>query len=385
MKEHQLGTDNAQEMLRKAELALASGNFFKANRIRKNASGLMDMTLDLHRKFMKKMKSFLTKISDMEDRGYDVSEAMRIMEKAKERATRANYDKAISTLNLVEPALERAAYLPFPLLNKTVDIISTIFYSSGRVSYTVRIENPTNEPLGEIIISPTFSEDEFHKVAEKPFGVVGPREYKEYTFYLSPKKGKDWNLGVEREVLMEEGVTMRTKLSSKQGRAKYLIIIENNSDQVIRDVTVAPQTPGGLAAEPPQGVLDSIPPFSTGQVTFDLLPAILDRGAKEEIIDRSPERVIVVEEEPYEEEDSDFLISENEEEEDDIEGYEDEVDEEELSFDVNDISGEEEDEGPRDFTPVKEEYDLIEMAPNKYPDDIEKALNRPVKKKRIKS
>ncbi len=373
-----LGPDNAHEMLRMAELTLAGGNFLKANKIRKDATGLMDMTLDLHRKFLKKMKNFLSKISDMEDRGYDISEAMRVMDKAKERAVRADYDKAIRTLNLVNPALDRATYLPFPLFNKTLDIISTIFYSSGKVSYTVRIENPTNEPLGEIIIRPTFPEDEFHEVSEKPFGVVGAREYKEYTFYLTPKKGKDWNLGVGREVLMEEGVTMRTKLSSQQGKARYLIIIENNSDQVIRDLVISPQTPGGLSAEPPQGVIEAVPPFSTGQVTFDLFPDILDKGAREAIKERAAERVVVIEEESVvPDEENDFMITETEEE-DDIESFEDD---EELSFDVDDLSEGEVEEGPSDFTPIKEEYDLIEMAPNKYPEDVEKAMKGPVKRR----
>jgi hypothetical protein len=368
-------------MLRKAELALAGGNFLKANRIRKGASGLMDTTLDLHRRFMKRMKKFLEKISDMEDRGYDVSEAMRIMEKAKDRAIKAEYERAMKTLKLVDPALDRAAYLPFPLLNKTVDIISTIFYSAGKVSYTVRIENPTNESLGEIIITPSFSEDEFNRVAEKQFGIVGPREYKEYTFYLTPKK-KDWNLGVGREVLMEEGVMMRTKLSSKVGRAGYLVIVENNSDQIIRDVVVSPQTPGGLSSDPVQGIIEAIPPFSTGQVTFDLFPGIIDREGSGQTMEGSSDRVVVIEEEePVGSSDNDFMISVREEEDEIVDDEEDE----ELSFDVDDISGGDPDEGPKDFTPVKEEYDLIEMAPNKIPEEVEKAMRRPVKKKRVRS
>ncbi len=366
------GTDNAQEMLRKAELALAGGNFMRANRISKDTSGLLEQTRTLHRKFIKKMKKFIDRIMDMEERGYDISEAMDIMGRAKERAMKADYNKALKTMNLVNPALERAAYMPFPLLNKTVDIISTIFFSNGKVIYTVRIENPTEEPLGEIIITPSFPEDDFYEVPEKPYGIVGGREFKEFTFYLSPKEGKEWNLGIGREILMEEGVTMRTKLSSKKGNAQYLVVVENNNDQVIRDLVVSPQTPGGLVSEPSHGVIEKIDPFSTGSVTFELYPAIINprnRG-------RSNERVVVIEdEEPYHpRSDDEFEITEENEIIDDEE--EDELDQDPIDEDLT--------EGPQDFTPVKEEYNLIEMAPSRYPEEVERGMKKKQKKKRKK-
>jgi hypothetical protein len=375
------GTDNAQEILRKAELALAGGNFVKANRISKDASGLLDKTQDLHRKFMKKMKRFIDKILDMEERGFDVAEAMEIMSRSKDKAIRADYNKAMRTMDLVNPALERATYLPFPLFNKTVDLITTVFYSGGRVSYTVRIENPTEEPLGEIIITPQFQEDEFHEVPEKPFGIIGGREYKEYTFYLTPKnKNKEWHLGIGAEILMEEGVTFRTKLSSRNGTAKYLVVVENNNDQMLRDIEVRPQTPGGLIPDPSHGVIDMIEPFSNGSVTFDLYPSVINPREA-----RSPDEIVVVvtDEEPYEPPENNEFMIEEEEEVDDIIGFDE--DEGELTFDVDEIDENDQDEGPKDFTPVMEEYDLIEMAPNKYPDDVEDALKKKSKKKRSKN
>ena len=51
-----MSTDNAREMLLKAELALADGNFFRARQIAKNAGTLLDATEKLHRRFMDKMK-----------------------------------------------------------------------------------------------------------------------------------------------------------------------------------------------------------------------------------------------------------------------------------------------------------------------------------------
>lgn len=375
------GTDNAQEILRKAELALAGGNFMKANRISKDASGLLDKTQDLHRKFMKKMKKFIDRIMDMEERGFDVKEAMEIMRTSKDRAIKADYSRAMRTMDLVNPALERATYLPFPLFNKTVDLITTVFYSNGRVSYTVRIENPTEEPLGEIIITPQFEEEEFHEVPEKPFGIIGGREYKEYTFYLTPKnKSKEWHLGIGAEILMEEGVTFRTKLSSRNGSAKYLVVVENNNDQMLRDIEVRPQTPGGLIPQPSHGIIDMIEPFSSGSATFDLYPSVINPRE-----DRDPsETVVVVEdEEPYVPGQGDDLIMEEKEEVDDIIDLDEE--EEELTFDIDDIEENDQDEGPKDFTPVMEEYDLIEMAPSKFPDDIDKALEKKGRKKKKRS
>jgi len=344
------GTDNAREMLLKAEMALASGSFVQAGRIARNASGLLNRTQELHRKFMKRMKKALSSILDMEEKGYDVTEALGVLEKAKEKAMKAEYDRALQTVDLIKPALERAAYLPFPLLNKTVDIISTIFFSGGKVSYTVRIENPTEEPLGEIIIRPYLSEEDFHEVPEKPFGVIGGMEYKEYTFYLTPKEGRDWNLGIGREVLMGEGVTMRTKLSSRSGNAKYLVVVENNSDQVLRDILISPQVPEGLMSEPAHGLIDSIEPFSTGSVTFDLYPAALDTETRRSL----RERTIPL---PEEEEEEFVIEDEGEEEEEELE-----LDQDEFDVEV------------KDFTPVQEKYNLIEMAPDKLPEEVERSL-----------
>lgn len=376
MSEGQKGTENALEMLTKAEVALASGNFMRANRISRDTSKIIDRTQSLHRKFMKKMKGFIEKITDMEGKGYDISEAMQIMNRAKERAMKADYNKAMKTMNLVKPALERATYTPFPLLNKTVDIISIIFYSKGKVSYTVRIENPTEEPLGEIIMRPYFSTDEFNEVSEKAYGIIGAREYKEYTFFLQPKKGKKWSLGVGSEILMEEGVTLRTKLSSREGEAIYLVVIENNSDQIIRDVVVAPQTPGGLKSDPPSGLIEIIEPFSTGSVTFDLSPGSLDQSGSSN--DRIEKVYVVEDETAYEPTGHDEFEITGEVED----TNEDNVDDEEFSFEEDLLDEEIYDRGePKDFTPVMEKYNLIEMAPSRYPKDVEGKMRKSRKKK----
>lgn len=372
-----MSTANAREMLLKAELTLADGNFIKARKIAGRAGKLLDKTQELHRDFIKVLKKFISRIQEMEEKGYDVREAQTLLDKARNRAIKSDYEKAIDMMTKVEPALDRATYLPFPLLNKTVDIISTIYYAGGKISYSVRIENPMSDPLGEIIIRPFLSEGDFHPVTERYFGVIGPREYKESTFHLIPKV-KDWSLGVGREVLMGEGVVLTTKLSSKGGTAKYYITIENNSDQIIRDIRVAPMAPGGLGSDPSNGTIDVVEPFASKTLEFDLFPLVLGKEQYENI-----EKVVVLEEEAVEEEAdvneedeedwNELLHKEEEEVEDDANG---------LDLDLDDVEEDipEMPEGPRDFTPVEEEYNLISMVPSKYPEEVEKRM----KKKRRK-
>ncbi|MGA1820472.1 MAG: hypothetical protein ACMUHU_05620 [Thermoplasmatota archaeon] len=362
-----MSTDNAREMLLKAELVLADGNFLRARSITKKAASLLDITQNLHRKFMERLIEFRKKMEAMEDRGYDVSEARSILERARGRAMKSDYDKALEMMLRVDPALDRATYLPFPLLNKTLDIISTIFFAEGKISYTVRIENPMSEPLGEIIIRPFLPEGDFDPVTERYFGVIGPREFKESTFLLVPKV-KDWSLGVGREVLMGEGVVLRTRLSSKGGTAKYFITIENNSDQIIRDVRVAPMAPGGLGSEPASGNIDVVEPFGQKTLEFDLFPLVLDR------VPEAEEKVVVVHETPVVDEPVFREVQEREEEEEEDWLAEDE--DEEISpspdLDLDGLEDEELPEGARDFTPVEERYNLISMVPSRFPERIER-------------
>ena len=104
------------------------------------AETVLDKTQGLHREFIGILKKFVSRLQEMEDKGYDIREARTLLEKARNRAIKSDYEKAIDMMTKVEPAMDRATYLPFPLLNKTVDIISTIYYASGKISYSVRID-----------------------------------------------------------------------------------------------------------------------------------------------------------------------------------------------------------------------------------------------------
>jgi len=365
-----VSTENARDMLLKAELALADGNFMRARKISHRASILLDKTQGLHRDFIGVLKKMVSKVREMQDMGYDIREAQNLLEKARTRAVKSDYETAIDMIKKVDPALDRATYLPFPLLNKTLDIISTIQYIKGKIVYAVRIENPMSEALGEIIIRPFLSEGDFHPVQERYFGVIGPREFKESTFNLVPKS-TDWNIGVGREVLMGEGVVLRTKLSSKGGTAKYYITVENNSDQIIRDIRVGPMAPGGLGSDPSSGTIDFVEPFASKTIEFNLFPVVLDREPEAVL-----EKVVVLEED-------DDIIDDDEEWGEEV--IAEEKDEKDTGFDL-DLDGLDDDiggipEGPRDFTPVEEEYNLISMVPPKYPEEVERKIEK--KKRRI--
>ncbi|MBN1391056.1 MAG: hypothetical protein JXA22_10495 [Candidatus Thermoplasmatota archaeon] len=360
--------DTARDMLVRAELMLADGYFLRAGSITKKANSLLDITQKMHRQFMDKLGDLLKRVKEMEDRGYDVSEARSLMDMARGKAMKSDYVKALEVFARIDPALDRATYLPFPLLNKTLEIISTIMYSAGKVNYTVRIENPTAGSLGEIIIRPFLSEGDFEPVPERYFGIIGPREFKESTFSLVPKV-KDWSLGIGREVLMGEGVVLRTRLSSRGGKAKYFVTIENNSDQIIRDIRISPMAPGGLGSEPASGTMDLVEPFAQKTLEFDLFPLVLEKND-------TVEKVIAVEGSgtsglapPEEDEvEEDWLIEDEEETPAEPDLDLDGLDEEELP------------DGPRDFTPIEEEYNLISMVPLRYPEKIEREIGDRKKK-----
>lgn len=370
-----MSTENAREMLLKAELTLADGNFLKARKIAIRVNTLIDRTQGLHREFIGTLKKIISKVKEMGDKGYDVSEAQNLLDRARKRAVKSDYETAINMMKKVDPALDRATYLPFPLLNKTVDIISTIMFTDSKINYAVRIENPMSEPLGEIIIRPFLSEADFHPVQERYFGVIGPREFKESSFTLSPKV-KDWSLGVGRDILMGEGVILRTKLSSKGGTAKYYITIENNSDQIIRDIRVAPMAPGGLGSDPASGTIEFVEPFASKTLEFALFPVVLERSKEDE-----GENVIAIEEEPgtvmeqiADEDDWDEELFDEDDTEDNA-GMD--LDLDDLDDDIGEIP-----DGPRDFTPVEEEYNLISMVPPKYPGKVEKQFSKMKERRR---
>ena len=367
----EIGTDNAQDVLLEAERALIEGRFILARKRAKKASKLIDKTQGLHRRFIKIMTKIRKKVEDLESRGFDVSEAMNIMDAARSKAIRSDYDSAIKRMGYVDAALDRATYKPFPLINRNVDIISEIWYEGGKVNYKVRVENPTDEPLGELIITPFLPSDMFHNVPERPYGMIGGQEYKESIFELKPKV-KDWSLGVDREILTGEGVILKTKLSSRGGRANYTVILENNSDQIIRDVRISPMTPGGLEPKPVEGYLEFVEPFGSGEVEFELTPGILEERTRE----KKDDHVVILEEEEEEEAvEAVELLDEDEEEEEELFFEDEEPVKKSQNDDWSEYRG-------RDFNPVEPEYNLITMGGYSYPESLNKKKGKNVKGKR---
>ena len=60
-----MSTENARDMLLKAELALADGNFMRARKISNRASILLDKTQGLHRDFIGVLKKMISKVKEM--------------------------------------------------------------------------------------------------------------------------------------------------------------------------------------------------------------------------------------------------------------------------------------------------------------------------------
>ena len=398
---------NPQDMIIEAERALSEGRFLKARSYTSKARGVMQRTLELHRSFMGTLREFLERIDDMEEKGYDITEARDIVEKARSKAVRSRYEQAIKVVSMVEPALKRATYLPFPLLNKNVDILTVIIFTGGNLNYTVRIENPTTKPLGEIIIKPFIQEGMFQPVQERAYGVIDSLSYKESTFVLVPKQ-KDWNVGVGREVLRGGGVVMRTKLTSRDGVASYSITVENNSDQIIRDIIVLPMIPASMEADPAQGIIEHVSPYGSETVDFKLTPAsmekwiqeednvvVLDRGVDEEdlILDGddspNPHRSIGSDYDEsedsstshrsigsdYDESEDDLDYDDDDEPEDSSDLLGDNEDDDDLEDEKDDDLEMEIDENARtDFRAVEAEYNLITMAPSSFPRRISKMM-----------
>jgi len=363
-----------RELLLHAEHELSLGHFWKAGRISKRAGKLIDETQMLHRRFMELIKKALERIEVMESLGYDVTEAREMVDRSKERALRTDYVGAINRVQGIKKALERATYLPFPLLNKTVDIITTSFWTSGGMQYEVEIHNPSLKPLGEIIFRPFFPEGMFREVPEKVFGMIGPMKNSDRAvFLLVPTQN-----GPSGELERDPSIVRKTVLSSRQGKATISITIENNSDQIIRDFQITPYPPGGLEPVPDRAMIDHVEPFGSRTVTFDLRPMRLEPVELVEDHEVRPpkEKVVIVDEAkapkdtppppriiPEVEWDSDHEDAETWDMDDQDRGQVAEVP-------VEKVQG-------RDFTPISEEYDLMLMSGYAYPDSVPVGTDRP--------
>jgi hypothetical protein len=362
-----------RDLLAQAQRELAMGHFLRATAISRRAGKLVDRIQELHGQFIELLRKAMEKTDTMDDMGYDVTEARALIRSARDMAMKSDYDSALTKIKGIKRTLNRATYLPFPLLNKNVDIISTAFWDGSALQYTVKIENPSSEPLGEIIIRPFFEDGAFHDVPERHYGNIGPRYWYESTFRLVPK-GKQFNIGIDSTILKEESVVFRTKFSSRHGKAAYTITVENNSDQIIRDIGLVPRPPGGLVPDPASVAIEYIEPFGSRTAEFALSPAVLEKTVPLEAIEepqvspKAKERVVLLEGT------EDFTIMEEAEEEKPHPAPKKpvvlarEIDEEADDWGEKDIGDGEAKRTPADFTPQDEDYDLMLMSPYAYPD-----------------
>jgi hypothetical protein len=371
-------------MVVQAERELAMGHFVKAATISRKAGLMVKKAQDLHRRFMDLLRKAMERTDAMEDMGYDVSEARALITTSRDMAMKSDYESALARMKSLKKALNRATYLPFPLLNKNVDILSTAFWSGSAVEYSVRIENPSSEPLGEIIIRPFFEDGMFHDVQERDYGNIGPRSFSESTFRLVPR-GKEFDIGIDSHLLKEESIVFRTRFTSRHGKAAYSITVENNSDQILRDVGLVPRPPGGLVADPQSSTIEFVEPFGSRTVDFQLSPStgVEDRVVPEEVrtLDAVKERVVPLE-------DNEFMVVETpkvikpEEPRPIKMGSDGRSTDSETWDDIGIEEGQRPQKGvPMDFTPQDEDYDLMLMSPYSYPDSYSRAKGRAGRKK----
>jgi hypothetical protein len=363
-----------RDLVVQAERELAMGHFIKATSLSRRAGKLVERIEELHQKFIDLLRKAVDKTDAMEDMGYDVNEARALISASRDLAMKSDYESALARIKAIKKTLNRATYMPFPLLNKNVDILSTAFWAGSAVEYSVRIENPSSEPLGEIIIRPFFEDGMFHDVPERHYGNIGPRSFSESTFRLVPK-GKDFDIGVDSALLKEESIVFRTRFSSRHGKASYSITIENNTDQIIRDIGMAPRPPGGLVPDPPTAVIEYIEPFGSRTADFALAPASQEQPAmalEEEAPPEPKERVVSVVE------NNEFMVVEkprvvrtaDTSEGSAVEAVELDDDAESWDNIGSDADRKQRRKTATGFTPQDEDYDLMLMSPYAFPDSV---------------
>ncbi|MEM2869414.1 MAG: hypothetical protein QW379_03205 [Thermoplasmata archaeon] len=132
---------------------------------------------------------------------------------------------------------------PLPLLLKDVTIETTISSDGTIITYTVRVENNSGEPLGRLRVSPSvpprmFSLDE----ESRTLPPIEPGGSQSAVFVLRPLE-EAWHLGVEGRALAGKDVTVRTVLKCSGGRATYFLEVTNNRNYSIRKLSVRPVLP----------------------------------------------------------------------------------------------------------------------------------------------
>lgn len=228
---------------------------------------------------LSEFKKLRRRIDKKDGQGYDVSEADSILEEAKEALADMRYEEAFSLIDEARGALERALFLPFPLLEKNVSLNTVIRNNGGAVNFEFEVINRMEKPLGEILLN-LSTPPGFKDLPEKKLGMIRPKEDRSVEAIL---KRED---KIEQDSLADHIINNRIIVSSSLDCSYkypvYKISIRNISDQPLKDITLKPFTPGSLESKETRKKIEWLDPSKEASVTFKLYPKSLEEEMKRE-------------------------------------------------------------------------------------------------------
>jgi hypothetical protein len=160
---------------------------------------------------------------------------------------------------------------PLPLLVKDVTIETTISSDGTTITYTVRVENNSGEPLGRLRVSPSvppkmFSLDEEYKTLPP----IDIGKSASATFTLKPLDDA-WHLGVEGRALAGKDVTVKTILRCSSGQATFFLEVQNNRNYSVRKLIVKPVLPADFVATKDSEDIEVLGPNEKHTIQFPVI------------------------------------------------------------------------------------------------------------------
>ncbi|MFO8109191.1 MAG: hypothetical protein R6U17_01515, partial [Thermoplasmata archaeon] len=284
-----------------------------------------------HRRAFDAVSFLEIEIENKKRQGYDVEEASNILTEARRAFGKLDYEKTFSLVQDSKQALERSLYLPFPLLDKDVRLISVIKKEDSEVVLKFQLVNHMETSLGEILLN-LSTPPGFIDLREKKLGFIGPREKRTIKAVLKPTIYQP-ELGFEGDniasLIFKNKITLKSKLDCSGPNPTYKISVKNVGNEVITDLILRPMVPDALESEQDKKMIAELRPIKSVSTTFQLYPKKVEKmdaeiaGEEEEEAEEEEEKGEVAGEEEAEEE-----MEEGEEEvEEDMEEGEEEVEE----------------------------------------------------------
>ena len=160
---------------------------------------------------------------------------------------------------------------PLPLLVKDVTIETTISSDGTTITYTVKVENNSGEPLGKLRVSPSVPPNMFSLDEEfKTLPPIDIGKSQSTTFILKPLDDA-WHLGVEGRALAGKDVTVKTILRCANGQASFFLEVQNNRNYSIRKLQVKPVVPAEYVAMQESEDIEVLGPSEKKTVQFPVI------------------------------------------------------------------------------------------------------------------